>query len=453
MPGPFRRAFIGTVVVLALLVGTFAFLDRAQGPKLSSIQIDRSAVVSRAGQTLRIFVNERIASVASRQVVVKPTAAATVSAAGQIVVVQFTQPLAYGTNYRVSVSGVVGLDDGQASTISTTFSTPTPSVYYLKRSGTSAPDQIIRTGLRTPGSTTAFRASRISSFTVFPQALAVVTLDKQGESALEFVASDGTIESIDLPGPGTIDQVHGNADTGVLGFTFTSAGAAPRRQYTDTLFMVNPGGTAVPVPVRALDGSPLSALSWFFVPASNELVVQDYNQSVQILDTTNPKAVVPLGNYLQLDSIANNGKSIVVADINGPVRMALPSGRTTRLAPSKLNGTHPFGGAAQVIPGGRVQIDSTFDSKTHSFIERLVVDDGVTAREVFRTVNPRGEINGFSVSPNNEYVAIETTPDVSTSTPDGYAINGRSTSVTTELVDLRTGFLVKDVQGFDLSWW
>jgi LysM repeat protein len=366
--------------------------------------------------------------------------------------VQFTQPLAYGASYRVSVSGVVGLDDGQASTITTAFTTPTPHIYYLKRSGSSAPDQIIRTDLRTPGSTTVFRAARISSFAVFPQALAVVTLDKQGESALEFVASDGTTESIDLPGPGTIDQVHGNADTGVLGFTFTSAGAAPHRQYTDTLFMVNPAGTAVPTPVKALDGSPLSALSWFFVPASSELVVQDYNESVQILDTTNPKAVVPLGNYLQLDSIANDGKSIVAEDINGPVKVALPSGRTIRLTPSILKGARPLGGAAQVIPAGWVQIDSTYDSKTQSFLERLAVDDGVTTREVFRTVNLRGEINSFSLSPNNEYVAIETTPDVSTSAPDGYAVNGRSTAVTTELVDLHTGRLVKDVEGFDLSW-
>jgi hypothetical protein len=452
MTGSFRRAFVGTLVVLALLVGTFAFLDHAQGPKLASIQIDRAAAVSRSAQTLRIFVNERIAPLSGHHVVVSPSAPTTVSASGQLIVVQFTQPLAYGTTYRVSVSGVVGLDDGQAATIRTVFTTPTPRFYYLKRSGTSAPDQIIRTALRSPGATAVFRAPRISSFAVFPQALAVVTLDKRGESVLEFVDSDGTTEPIDLPGPGTVDHVRGNPDTGVLGFTFTSAGAAPNREYTDTLFMVNPAGTAVPVAVKALDGSPLSALSWFFVPASSQIVVQDFNQSVQILDSTNPKSVVPLGNYLELDSIANDGKSIMATDINGPVKVTIPSGEIARLTPSKLKGARPLGGAAQVIPDGWLQIDSTYDSKSQAFIERLAVDDGVKAREIYRTINPRGEINSFSVSPNNEYVAIETTPDVSTSTPDGYVVNGRSTSVTTELVDIRTGLLVKDVEGFDLSW-
>ena len=450
--GPFRRAFIATVVVLAFLVGTFAFLDHAQGPKLSTIQVDRTAVVNRSGQTLRIFVNERIAPLTRRHVVVSPAVPTTVTAAGQLIVVQFAQPLAYSTTYRVSVSGVAGMDDGQTSTIRTAFTTPTPRLYYLRRSGSSAPDQIIRTGLRGAGATTVFRASRISSFAVFPQALAVVTLDKQGESSLEFVAPDGTAEQIDLPGPGTVDQVNGNPDSGILGFTFTSAGAAPNRRYTDTLFMVNPAGTAVPTPVKAIDGHPLSVLSWFFVPASTEFVVQDYNQGVQILDSTNPKAVVPLGNYLQLNSIANDGKSIVVTDINGPLEVTVPSGRTTRLNPSMLKGARPFGGIAQAIPGGWVQIDSTFDSKNHSFTDHLAVDDGGTAREIYSTVNPRGEINGFSVSPNNEYVAIETTPNTATSTPDGYAVNGRPTSVTTELVNVRTGLLVKDIQGFDLSW-
>jgi hypothetical protein len=216
--------------------------------------------------------------------------------------------------------------------------------------------------------------------------------------------------------------------------------------------MVNPAGTAVPVPVEALDGSALSVLSWFFVPRSSELVVQDYNQSVQILDPTNPKAFVPLGNYLQLDSVANDGKSIVVTDIDGPLKVALPSGRTTRLTASKLKGTHPVSGAAELIPDGWVQIDSTFDSKTGAFLGRLAVDDGVTAREVFSPTNPRGEIDGFRMSPNNEYAAIETTPDVSTSTPDRYPANGRSTSVTTAIVNVRTGLLVKEVEGFGVTW-
>lgn len=446
----FRRALIGIVVVLALLVIGFAALDRAQGPKLSAGQVDTTAVVSQPAQTLRLFLNERIATVKRAQVRIAPAAPMTISSASQLVALQFTQPLKYATTYHVTLTGVTSSDDSQSTTLHYSFRTDSPSIYYLRRGA--GRDEILRTAIRGTGQTVVYSAPRIQDFAVFNHAIAIVRLDARGNSSLAFVSGNGVVSPVQLPGAGTVDLVRGNPDTGILGFNFTDGGDTTRRRYTRSLFTVDPNGTAIPKIVPGLGGKPLSILNWFFVPNSNYLVVQASDESILLLDTTNPKAIVPLGSYLELNSVSADGHSAVVTDINGAVALALPSGERTRLAASRLGAVETVGGAAQVVPGGWLQIDSTYDSKSGGFVEHLAFDDGSRAREVFRTASPLGAISGFSNSPNNEYAAVETVPDVAVSKDDGYLVNGRSTSVTTNIVDISSGLVVKSVLGFDAQW-
>ena len=63
-----------------------------------------------------------------------------------------------------------------------------------------------------------------------------------------------------------------------------------------------------------------------------------------------------------------------------------------------------------------------------------------------------GTISDFEVSPNGQYVAVESVPNVASSVSDGYFADERSTSVTTIIVDLDTGAVVRSMQGFRLSW-
>jgi hypothetical protein len=447
---PFRRALIGTVVVLAILVTAFAVLDRAQGPKLSAEQIDPVAVVTQPSQTLRLFLNERIATVKTAQVTISPNVPITVSSSAQLVAVQFTDALDYATTYRVTLAGLTSSDDAQSTTLHYSFRTASPSIYYLRRGAGS--DQIVKTGIRGVGQSVVYSAPHIQDFAVFAHALAVVTLDSAGDSSLSFVTSNGIVSPITLPGPGTIGLVRASRDLGLLGFTFTDAGDTTKRTYSSTLFTLDPDGTAIPKPVLGLDGKPISALQWFFVPTTNDLVVQAADDSILLLDSTNPTAVTPLGSFLGLDSVSADGRSVVVSDVDGPVAIAPQSGRHTRLTASKLAGLDTVGGAAQFVTGGWLQLDSTYSPKIRGFVQHLAFDDGRAARELFHTVSPLGSIDSFLASPNSQYVAIETTPDVATSTPDGYVVNGRSTSVTTDIVDVSSGLVVKSFLGFGVQW-
>jgi hypothetical protein len=449
---PFRRRFLAVVTALALLVAAFVGITFSQGPKLSSAQLDATGVVTRPGQQLRLFANQNVAPVARSQIAITPAAPISVSSAGEVIAVQFTQPLSYATDYRVTVSHVASAADGVSSTLSYRFRTASPPLYFLRRSGDAGPDEIVRTGIRSPTLAVAYSAQHISDFVVFAHAIAVATLDSKGDSALAIVGSGGRVEPITLPGPGTVDLVRANLDSGILGFTFTSAGPTTAREYSNTLFTVDPNGTAVPQPVKGLGGTPLSVLDWAFVPGSSELVAQNIDQSIVLLDTAKVGAVTPLGNFLDFGAIASDGRSMVVTDVDGPCNLTFATGKSSPITASPLGGVKPYGGLASVLPTGRVQLDSIYDDAIGGFVDHLAYDNGRTARELFHPVDPRGSILNFSISPNNEYVAIEVNPDVATSKPDGYAVNGRPRSVTTYFVDVETGALVKSVAGFDVSW-
>jgi hypothetical protein len=447
----FRRTFGGVVVALLVLVIVFAAIGANQGPKLSSAQVDTDGVVAQSGQQLRLFANQAVATVSDDQVTISPATALTVSSSGDTIAVQFDQALKYNTEYTVHVSGVTSQYVNTPSDLQYTFRTGSPDIFYLDR-GTGS-DQIIRTAINETERTVVYSAPKIQDFAVFDGAVAVSTEVEDGLSALSLVNAAGDVESVALPGAGTVDLMRGNAATGVLGFTFTGAEPVAERTYFDTLITIDLNSTRLLSPVTGLDGALLEVLDWSFVPASTRLIAQNTDQSLLSVNTDEPRDVLPLGQYVEFDSVSADGSAVVVGDPFGPLALNLADGTTTRLDPSPLDGVTPFGGTAQVLEDGRwLQQVAFFNETTGRFQSLVVVDDGEASRALFRTLDDAGSIERFRVSPNNQYVAIETVPDVSVSEPDGYLINGRSTSVTTVFVDLESGAVVKSVEGFGATW-
>ena len=443
-----------TVVVLALLVGTFVVLGFTQGPKLSSAQIDVGGVVAQSGQQLRLFANQAVATVDAEQVTVTPDAAATVSTSGDVIAVQFDEPLNYGTRYTVEVRDVTSVYVDHPATFNYTFETGSPAIHYLDRAsaGSDADDEIIATRILDTDRTVLFAAPRIQDYAEFDTATAVVTLGDDDLSELSLVNSQGNVEPLTLPGDGIIENLHAS-QTGVLGFTFTSAGPTPEREFSDTLFSVDLNNSRIIQPVAGIDGNPMQVLDWEFIPVTGEIIAQSLDQSLFRLDPAVPGVILPLGQYLEFGTIASDGSAITVADPFGQVALSLVDGSIERLEASPLDGLLPSGGAVQVLPSGdRIQRVAIFDSESGRFRSELVYDDGTQSRELFGTIDDAGSIESFTVSPNSEYVAVETVPNVAASVSDGYPVGARSTTVTTVFVEIATGAVIKSVEGFRPTW-
>ncbi len=457
---PFRRALAITVVALVILVAGFVGLNYLQGPKLSSGSVDAARVVVRAGQQLRLFANQSIRDVSKQNVSVSPSVPFTVSTSGAVIAVQFADRLHYATKYSVRVSGVANAFQPRVSTFDYSFTTGAAEIYYLHRAnpaaGAGQDDSIVRTGLRGNERTIVYSAPRIQQFVVFAQAIAVTTLADDGTSSLSLVgASSKLVEHIPLPGPGTIDELRGESDAGLLGFVFTSVEAAGAREFNSVLMRVDLTGAHTVAPVPGLSGKPLEVDAWGFLGGSTSIVAQGSDQTVLLIDAAKTGPPVPLGQYTALGRSSPDGKTIVVKDVYGPIAFSLADGTETRIPSLPIAGASTYGGDVVLLGKGtaRVQQVAVFDSATGGkYQSYLVYENGPSARVLYQTKDDAGSIEGFSVSPNGQFVAVNVIPDYANSVSDDYPVDAQSTSISTVFIDIASGAVVRSVEGFDESW-
>jgi len=436
--------------VLALLCALFAVLGYVQGPKLASAQIDSGQAVVRAGEQLRLFANQPLAPVTEDDVTITPAVDFSVSVSGAIIAVQFEAPLHYDADYEVTVSGVTSRYNDQGATLRYSFSTGSSPLYYLDRG--EQVDEIVRTTASSNERDVVYSAPGIQGFAVLAGAVAVATDQPGGGSALGLVSlDDGGVEPLPLPGPGTVEQLHASDSAAVLGFVFTSA-PDTGGVLDSTLVTLDLDAGREAVPVAGLDGTALQVSRWAFLPGGASLVAYARDSSVLLVDTASA-AATPLGTFTKFDSVSTDGTRLAVGNAFGPVALSIADLDDTEFAPSPIAGVVPYPGRFQLMRGSDlVQQVVLVDYADSSFVSILVADDGEQSRLLYRTVDDGGSIGDFSVSPNDQLAAVEIVPDVSTSVPDGRAVDPRSTDVTTVFIEIATGEVVKSVAGFAVQW-
>jgi hypothetical protein len=448
--GGFRRALALTVAALVLLCAVFLTLGYLQGPKLSSAQVDTRGVVEQSGQQLRLFANQPVAQITPDQVTITPATRFSVSTEGDLIAVQFDSRLDYATDYRVTVEGVTSVYLAQPASLSFEFTTDSPTLYYLDRGETT--DDIVTTGLSGSDRTVVYSATRIQDFAVLDDFLAVVTLGDDNTSTLTFVNTDtSVVEPVRLPDIGSISGLDASAAGNTVGFALTSAAGGVGQKNNSTLYTIDLAAGRTVTPVVGISGDPVDVLGWQFLPGSASLLALTFDRDLLLVDAVG--AVSPLGRFMGLDKVSPDGLSVTMTDSLGEVSLSLETGDIVRLEPSDIEGNRAFLGATAVLPSGdRVQKVVVPDPTGRRFTSLLVYDDGASARILYQTPGGAGSISDFTVSPNGQYVAVETVPDAAASVSDGYYFDARPTSVTTVIVDVETGAQTRSVEGFALHW-
>jgi hypothetical protein len=453
----FRTALLVTVVALALLCGAFAALTLLQGPKLASAQVDSRAAITAPGQALRLFANSPVAEVAPSAVSVTPAVPFTVTTDGKIISITFGLALRFGTDYHVVVDGVTAVNSDRPSTFSHAFSTPSPPVYYLDCG--EATDEIVRTGLSGAARDVVYAAPGIQAFAVVtPTVTAVVTTTSAGGSALSIVDGEsGLAEDVALPGEGTITGF-ALSDVGhVLGFVFTDARADDPLSGEDpgildrVLFRLDLDAGRELVPATGYDGAPLGIYDWRFVPGGSSVVALTGDRSAfYITPDGDPE---PLGQLTELGHVSRTGATMAVRTALGSAVLDLETTELSFFDVSPLGGEEASPGEAEVLANGdRVQRIAVFDKDSGRYASFVVLDDGDSSRVLYETPDSLGSITSFSVSPNEQYVAIEAVEDYANAVSDGYPGAPKASSAQTVVVDIESGAVVRIVEGVNWLW-
>ncbi|TFD55134.1 hypothetical protein E3T55_01535 [Cryobacterium frigoriphilum] len=465
----FRLALWSIVTVLTLVCAGLVAVNLLNGPRLLGFDVDPAGVVASANQRLVLETNQQLDDVTAAQVTLVPNMPISVETSTDSVVILFPQPLAYNTDYTVSVTGVSGSSTGQSSDFEVSFETEEPELYFLSRGAApdaqtgaaKQPDRVLRTLIGSNETEAVFEAPYIQEFVPIGAELAVVTLNADLSSTLTRVDSDGVASALTLPGGGAVQDLEAAAGESLLGFRFTSTADAPGPVYENHLFLFNLA-TGVADPVLGLDAEPVQAIDWGFMPGRAELVAQLYDTTMLLV---NPLLVsieadgalpepIPLGQFSALTAFAPDGRRIAVSDSSAQFVLDLSEGTEDTLTPESVVGTTRYTAGLRFLAGGDgfVQRLSEFDPDTQQVRQNLtLVSDGVE-RVVYAPSSGAESIVGFSVSPNDQYLAVQIVPNRDTSVSDGYPFEAQSTDATTLFVNIATGQITRSVVGFAATW-
>lgn len=449
----FTRAFWWTTAVTAAVAAVFLLLGALQGPKLSTAQVDTVRVTEQAGQQLRLFANQPLSDITVDQVSVDPAVPVQVNVQGELIAVQFERALDYSTEYTITVTDVASPSRSATSDFVHTFTTAPGSFLYLDR-GESVDEVLVADVAGTGRGEVLHTAPGIQFVAPLENALVVARDDGSGGSVLEVVdRASHAVEQVRLPADNLrIDALRvprvGTTVALVLSSTVDEDGA------DRWLALVDLAGSGVAEWVTGLDGEPMTTRDALFTQAGDALLIHDLDQALLRLPLADPTLILPVAQFTDVHSVSSDGQRISATDPFGGVAFDLDSSEEERINPSLFEDELVFGADFHLLASGQwVQRVAVTDASGLAVANLIVVDDGTgESRLLARTVSDAGSFVDFRVSPNDQFVAIEVVPVVADAEPDGRAINGRATSISTVIVNIATGELVRSVAGFAPSW-
>ncbi|WP_284755326.1 hypothetical protein [Arthrobacter sp. efr-133-R2A-120] len=343
-------------------------------------------------------------------------------------------------------------------------------LYSLRRDtgkdnkGLKKPDTILGTSLSgNDQGTVIVSAPRIQEYAALPSALAVVTLNDDNTSSLEIVPlTGGPPTLVPLPSLGTVANLHAAGSKHLIGFTFTASSGT--EQYWKALFVYdvdNP--SSAPRAVQGING-PVSAADWRFVPDAATLVAQTDDQSMFLIDALETGKVSPLGAHAGILGFVPGTNELAVADAGlkkgiDPPRYStinLTTGTSTPLTlagafvPDAVNGVTTTASQPMVLDasGQYAQVVRKYDAGQETSVVNLTDKNG--SRQLYRPAAAWSRILDTCISPASDYLAIETAAPQYTG--DQYPVRPEPTPIRTDLVDLKSGTVLKSVPGFLPSW-
>ncbi|WP_284988448.1 hypothetical protein [Arthrobacter sp. efr-133-TYG-120] len=343
------------------------------------------------------------------------------------------------------------------------------SLYTLQRdtgkdnSGLKKPDTILGSSLSgSDQGTVILSAPRIQEYAALPSALAVVTVNDDNTSSLEMVPLTGGPPSlVPLPSLGTVANLHAAGSNHLIGFTFTASSATG--QYWKTLFVYDVDKpSSAPWAVQGIHG-PVTATDWRFVPGAATLVAQADDQSIFLIDPLDSGKVSPLGTHAGILGFPGTNE-LAVSDPGLRVGVDPPRYSTINLSNGALTPATLAGGAAPennqsatttvgqpvVLDGSGqfAQVVRKFDAGKETSLVNLTDRNG--SRVLYRPDAAWSRILDTCVSPASDYLAVETAAPQYAG--DQYPVRPEPTPMRTDLVDLKSGTVVKSVPGFLPSW-
>jgi hypothetical protein len=440
---------LGAVLGILVLVGAgLGVVSLTQGPRITEVQVNPAEAIEASGSRVILTANQSLAAIDESQVTVEPAVPFTLDAAGRGVGIRFTVPLDDDTEYTVKVADAVGAGGGPSATLSTTFSTPSSTIFLLRRD-VDGEDKIFRTDLSGEKAEPVFAADKINDFRATSSQL-VVSVDEDEGSKLLVMNRDGKEpRELKLPGVGSVGAIQVSERGGLVGYSYSDKKLSDTEGRASVLVTQSLSGDDEPV-VTEVGDKEANVFVWQFVPDSAAVLFIDFDGALSLIDRSTVAGVQSLGLATTIQGISRGTYTAIVERLDGSVvELNLADGTEVPLEASEPD----YGTAITItpFPGGTLRhVVARDDNGVPSGQAIVRVDDDGVATPLAE-VDSTGSILQACASPSGQYAAVVIAPDLADN-PYDQMLLPLPEKVETHLLDMRTGDEIVALTGFDASW-
>lgn len=435
-----RWRFLLVTIGLLITLSMLTVLSYQQGPRL------RHAVLAddpnTGYQTVQLQFNQPVKPVEARVIRISPHADFTVTTNNATVTIQFQHRLRSNSQYHVAIDQVASAYTQQLAAASYRFDTPPAQLYYLKHRDLTetkaefyvaqATDAIVQMNLATKHEKTLYQAAQIVEYAVVGSRIVVHTMNDSRISELHQVdTKNGTVSPLPLLGKGTVSRLRA-MDNGTVGYLFAKA---DNKDKTNNL-IVHDIAAQRHHTILGLNGQPLPVYDWRPVSRGAAVVVRTRGDDVLLIDPTGKHAMQPLGQAAVLGDVSYDGKNIIMMKTgDGYFALNLENSKKSPITHQQGNDVISLAAFLHTHSGYSMEITSV--NQQHILQRQTILT--YPAKQVIHRTTPPAYTTNITVSPNDQYTAIE-----QKSTADS--------STKTHIIDNKAGRTVHTLDGKAVVW-
>ena len=435
-----RKRFLFAVIGLLIILSTLIALSYLQGPRVrNAVLVDNP---NTGYQTLQLEFNQPVKPIEPHAIQITPQADFTATTNNATVTIQFRQRLLSNAQYRVAIAQIAGASTQQTTAASHHFNTPPAQLYYLKYHSLAetktefyaaqSTDAIMQMNLATKQEKTLYQAAQIIEYAVVGSLIIVHTMNDSRISELHQVDREtGAVSPLSLPGKGTVSRLR-VMDNGTVGYLFAKAESKEKT----TNLIVHDIAAQRHHTILGLNAQPLPVYDWRPVSRGAAVVVRTRGDDALLVDPTGKHAMQPLGQAAALGDVSYNGKNIMMMKTGeGYFAFNLESSKKSPITHQQGNDVISLAAFLHTRSGYSMEITSV--NQRHILQHQTILT--YPAKQVIHRTTPPAYTTNITVSPNDQYTAIE-----QKSTADS--------STKTHIIDNKTGHMVHTFDGKAVAW-
>jgi len=386
-----KSLYLLTVGLVGLCI-VFTALTWVQGVRVRSASINDELAVTKPNQRLLLQLNQLPGAIGKEQVAITPNVPFSVVGGGKTIAIQFTQPLNNATKYTVRVRMA------HNRSFSYSFETRPTTMFYLVTTGSA--DEI-RRRLPNGKDEVVFSGEGIKDYVVIKDKVIIVqkVLPTQ-DRLLSHTIGSKTSDEIKLSEPGIVTALQAAPDGKSFGFEFTTS---DYRSDASGLTLYTLADKKLQR-VVGLNNKPVNVNEWYFARDSTTILAQTLETDTLLLSRA--KLPVPLGQYIEVGGFNFDDSSIFARNNKtgyGVLNLHTMQQDDPIVQPDELS--YVLSVKSLHTQNGYVtRLQSYRDGHT---VGSLTVSRQQSREELYHTVNPDEYINTYSVSPNDQYAAVE----------------------------------------------